>query len=82
MGSPGEGIAFRELFVYKPHPMSANPTTSPVLETAHRDRLLRRLIGCFAVAAFAALGLAITTSVWHRTSRDFEQVSLVQDAPR
>ena len=62
--------------------MSANPTEMPVLETAQRDRLLRRLVGCFAVAAFAALGLAITTSIWQRTSGDFGQVSLAQDIPR
>jgi len=62
--------------------MSANPTDAPVLETAQRDRLLRRLIGCLALAAFAALGMAITTSVWQQTSGDFEPVSLAQDEPR
>ena len=62
--------------------MSANPTDAPVLETAQRDRLLRRVVGCFAVAAFAAFGLAITTSLWQRTSADFGQVSLAQDVPR
>jgi hypothetical protein len=62
--------------------MSANPTESAVLETAERDRLLRRLVGCFAVAAFVAFGLAITTSVWQRTLGHFDPVTLAQDAPR
>lgn len=62
--------------------MSANPTEPAVLETAQRDRLLRRLVGCFAAAAFIAFGLAITTSVWHTTSRDFDPVSLAQDVSR
>jgi len=62
--------------------MSANPTKMAVLETADRDRLLRRLVGCFAAAAFVAFGLAITTSVWQRTLGHFDPVTLAQDAPR
>ncbi len=62
--------------------MSANPTDAPVFETAQRDRLLRRLVGCFAVAAVAAFGMAIATSVWQRGSDDFEQVSLAQEDPQ
>jgi hypothetical protein len=62
--------------------MSADPTTAAVLETAQRDRFLRRLVGCFAVAAAVALGMAITTSVWQQTSGDFGPVSLAQDVPR
>jgi hypothetical protein len=62
--------------------MSADPTTAAVLETAQRDLLLRRLVGCFAVAAAVALGMAITTSVWQQTSGDFDPVSLAQDVPR
>lgn len=62
--------------------MSANPTETAALETAERDRLLRRLVGCFAAAAFVAFGLAITTSVWQRTLGHFDPVTLAHDAPR
>jgi hypothetical protein len=62
--------------------MSADPATAAALETAQRDRFLRRLIGCFAVAAAVALGLAITTSVWQQTLGDFDPVSLAHDVPR
>jgi hypothetical protein len=62
--------------------MSANPTETAALETAKRDRLLRRLVGCFAVAAVVAFGLAITTSVWQQTRGDFDPVSLAQDTQR
>ena len=62
--------------------MSANLHDAAVSETAQRDRLLRRLVGCLALAAFVAFGLAITTSVWQQTLGDFESLSLAQDAPR
>jgi len=62
--------------------MSANPTESAAVEMAQRDRLLRRLVGCFAAAAFVAFGLAITTSVWQRTLGHFDPVTLAQDAAR
>jgi len=62
--------------------MSANPDVEQQLETAERDRLLRRMIGCFAAAAFAALGLAVATSIWQQSGGDLEPVSLVQDGPR
>jgi hypothetical protein len=62
--------------------MSANPAGEQDQETAQRDRLLRRLIGCFAAAAFVALGLAVTTSIWQQAGGDLEPVSLVQDSPR
>jgi len=62
--------------------MSANPAGEQEQETAQRDRLLRRLIGCFAAAAFAALGLAVATSIWQQAGGDLEPVSLVQDSPR
>lgn len=62
--------------------MSANPTESAAVDIVQRDRLLRRLVGCFAAAAFVAFGLAITTSVWQRTLGHFDPVTLAQDAPR
>jgi hypothetical protein len=62
--------------------MSADPTKAAALETAQRDRFLRRLVGCFAVAAAVAFGLAITTSVWQQTWGHFDPVSLAQDVPR
>jgi hypothetical protein len=51
-------------------------------ETAQRDRLLRRLIGCFAAAAFVAFGLAVSTSLWQQAGGDLEPVSLAQDGLR
>jgi hypothetical protein len=67
---------------YKPPPMSANSSDLAGLDTAQRDRLLRRLVGCFTVAAFMALGLAIATSVWQQAGGDMEPVSLAQDTLR
>ena len=61
--------------------MSANPTDQKQ-EMAERDRLLRRLIGCFAAAAFMAFGLAVTMSLWQQAGGDLAPVSLAQDAPR
>jgi len=52
------------------------------LDTARRDRLLRRLVGCFALAAFLALGMAIATSIWQQSGGDLDAVSLAQDVPR
>lgn len=62
--------------------MSADPTNAAALETARRDSFLRRLVGCFAVAAAVALGMAITTSVWQQTLGHFDPVSLAHDLPR
>ena len=62
--------------------MSADPTNAAALETAQRDRFLRRLVGCFALAAAVAFGLAITTSVRQQTWGHFDPVSLAQDLPR
>jgi len=62
--------------------MGAHPSVEQDFETARRDRLLRRLVGCFAAAAFAALGLAVATSLWQKAGGDLEPVSLVQDGPR
>lgn len=62
--------------------MSANPTNTPAFETAQRDRLLRRLVACFALAALVALALAITTSIWQQTLGDFQPVSLAQEVPQ
>lgn len=62
--------------------MSANPTISAAADTQKRDRLLRRLIGLLAVAAFAALGMAVTMASWQRTSGDEAPVSLAQDRPQ
>lgn len=61
--------------------MSANHTDEKQ-ELAERDRLLRRLIGSFAVAAFMTFGLAVATSLWQQAGGDLEPVSLAQDAPR
>jgi hypothetical protein len=62
--------------------MSANSSDHAGLDTARRDRLLRRLVGCFALAAFLALGMAIATSIWQQSGGDLDAVSLVQDVPR
>jgi len=62
--------------------MSVNPTDPASLDTAQRDRLLRRLVGCFAVAALMAFGLAIATSVWQRSGGDMGPVSLAHDISR
>lgn len=61
--------------------MSANHSDEKQ-EMAERDRLLRRLIGCFAAAAFATLGLAVTMSLWQQAGGDLAPVSLAQDALR
>ena len=83
MKYPARGIAFRRAAAYKARlGMSANPTESAAVDMAQRDRLLRRLVGCFAAAAFVAFGLAITTSVWQRTLGHFDPVTLAQDAAR
>jgi len=79
---PAEGIAQNGPLDYNPPPMSANSSDLAGLDTAQRDRLLRRLVGCFAVAAFMAFGLAIATSVWQQAGGDMEPVSLAQDVPR
>ena len=63
--------------------MSANHQSQEKnTDTAHRDRLLRRLIGCFAAAAFMAFGLAVSMSLWQQNGGDLEPVSLVQDGLR
>lgn len=62
--------------------MSANSSDHAGLDTARRDRLLRRLVGCFALFAFLALGLAIATSIWQQSGGDLDPVSLAQDVPR
>jgi hypothetical protein len=62
--------------------MSAEPTISAAAETQQRDRLLRRLIGVFAVAALAALGMAVSMASWQRTSGEQAPVSLAQDRPQ
>ena len=63
--------------------MSANPPAlTEESDNSQRDRLLRRLIGCFAVAALVTLGLAIRTSVWQQAGGDLEPVSLAQENPR
>ena len=63
--------------------MSANhQVPEKFFNAAQRDRLLRRLIGCFAAAALMAYGLAVTMSLWQQTGGDLAPVSLAQDAPR
>ena len=62
--------------------MSADSSDDACLDTAQRDRLLRRLVCCFAVAAFLALGMAIATSAWQQSGGDMDPVSLAQDVPR
>ena len=62
--------------------MSADSSDDAGLDTAQRDRLLRRLVGCFALAAFLALGMAIATSAWQQSGGDMDPVSLAQDVPR
>lgn len=51
------------------------PTYEISVSTAQRDRLLRRLIAVFVVAAAAALVAAIGTSAWgdHSARADFAQ---------
>lgn len=61
--------------------MCAHPTDSSAADTQQRDRMLRRLIGLFAIAAFAALGMAVTMASWQRNSGDSAPVSLAQDRP-
>ena len=51
-------------------------------ETADRDRLLRRLIGCFAAAAVVALGMAVSMAVWSQSEVSAAPVSLAQDGPQ
>lgn len=62
--------------------MSANQQSQESSETVERDRLLRRLIGCWAAAAAVTFGLAITTALWQKAGGDLAPVSLAQDAPR
>lgn len=63
--------------------MSANHAEIADVETANRDLMLRRLMGCFAVAALAALGMAVTTAVWQQAAGpEVAPVSLVQDLPQ
>lgn len=59
--------------------MSAEPSASFVPDTKQRDRLLRRLIGVFTLAAFAALGMAVATASRQRTADHEAPVSLAQD---
>lgn len=65
---------------YKSRPMSANHLEVADRENSDRDRMLRRLIGCFAAASFVALGMAVTMAAWQRPSADAAPVSLAQDA--
>ena len=62
--------------------MSANPPAMADFETADRDRLLRRLIGCFAAAAVVALGMAVSMAVWSQSEVSAAPVSLAQDGPQ
>ncbi len=62
--------------------MSANPPEMADFETADRDRLLRRLIGCFAAAAVVALGMAVSMAVWSQSEGAAAPVSLAQDGPQ
>jgi hypothetical protein len=60
--------------------MSANPPRDEGPEIAQRDRMLRRLIGCFAAAALVAFGLAVTMSIWQQSGGDLAPMALAQDA--
>lgn len=63
--------------------MSANPAEIAEVETADRDLILRRLMGCFAAAALVALGMAVTTAAWQQAAgSEAAPVSLVQDSPK
>jgi len=63
--------------------MSANLPETAGADTADRDLILRRLLGCFAAAALVALGMAVTTAAWQQASGpEAAPVSLVQDSPK
>jgi hypothetical protein len=62
--------------------MSANQPEIIDFETADRDRLLRRLVGCFAAAAVVALGMAVSMAVWSQAEGTAAPVSLAQDEPQ
>jgi hypothetical protein len=79
---PAQGIALVPTALYKAVRMSANQTKSAGLETANRDRLLRRVIGCFAAAAVVALGMAVSMAVWSQVDGKAAPVSLAQDSPQ
>lgn len=61
--------------------MSANHSATADLQTADRDRLLRRFMGCFAAAAIVALGMAVSMALWSQVGGETAPVSLAQDAP-